>query len=206
MSAPILDQSFTYPLPSSGSGFGGSCFAPAGVCASLAQTFTAGISGFLTGVSIDVTVGFAIPNSPPTTGELYLSVFDTVGGEPGANPLTSATIAVNPALFPSFPITTVFTLPSISIVAGTQYALELSMTEEISLTWFGFQSFGGPTDYSGGAGFTRPLPTAAWTAFPFDADLHFQTFVDTVPEPSTLLLLVLGLASVGVRVRRNDRG
>jgi hypothetical protein len=77
---------------------------------------------------------------------------------------------------------------------GLELAIVLSTPSGI-LLWGGDIAGG----YSGGQWFLKSsttVPPLEWQAQ--TGDLGFRTFVEAVPEPSAFLLLVLGLAAVGL--------
>jgi hypothetical protein len=102
----VLDQSFTSPA-NLGADFN-EC------CTFVAQTFTAGLSGTLAGISIDVS---SPPNSP---FPLHVAIHTVTGnGKPSSTILSETTLGSNSA-----PLSLLITFPQvINIVAGEQYAI-----------------------------------------------------------------------------------
>ncbi len=165
-----------------------------GCCAFIGQTYTAGLTGTLAGVSVDV-VEFPSSNFP-----LDVQIRSVVIGLPTAGILGETTA-------------TVFTLSdfisfsqTIPQVAGDQYAIVVDFV-------------GAPPQGGGGQGYwigstslypgRMPVLSSdggiSWSATGFgDTDSHFITYVSaTVPEPGSALLLVLGAAIVGIALRHS---
>jgi hypothetical protein len=164
-SSVVLDQSFTFP-PGLGVGING-------CCRFVAQTFTAGLSGTLYGVNIDVD---SVTVSPfPLHVEIR-----TVGpnGEPSSTILGETTLASSTA-----PLSLLITFPqTIEITAGVQYAIVVSFEgapppgpEQVQGVWLG--SYSNP--YPGGALYL--FDGARWFQLgSLEADGHFQTYVTTI--------------------------
>lgn len=178
-----IDQSFVDP---SSAVFGGGCEG----CASFgfAQTFTDGVTGTLTGVHINALLSGA-------PGPYVLSVNAVVGGVPTTTMLSATTLPAGSF----FDIFTEIDLPDISVVAGQQHALVLSYPSGANLlSWTGAVG----DFYAGGSAWVMQDGGFSQTAPPTGADLNFQTRVDRVPLPGSLLLLIVGLSGL----RRMGRG
>ncbi len=165
--APVLDQSFTSP------GYLGaninSC------CRFVAQTFTAGLNGTLTGINVDITT---IGNYP-----LHIAIRTVANGAPSSTVLGETTLGVVSA-----PLSLLITFPqTIHVVSGIEYAIvadyEGAPAGEWQGWWNGASGVGGDpyprgteyTSYSDGVSWVRRVD-----------DLHFQTYVEVelTPLPS----------------------
>ena len=158
----IEDQSYTAP--------GIAAVAFSGTSQYVAQTFTAGLTGALTGVSIDVASG--------EVGELYVRVVGVTDGVPNGTVLGERFLWT-PSLEPisSAPLSYLISFAPIYITAGTQYAIVVNYTwESTHGTWSGGE--GDP--YPGGSVFLgNEYTLTQWTPAQADLDLHFRTFVVT---------------------------
>lgn len=203
---PVLDQQFD-PL--------GVATFSAGIYATLsrAQTFTAGLTGTLTGVSIML-------NEQTALGGLFtLSILNAVGGRPVGSGATLFSQSYEVAGLPYGPWNfddRFFDLSSaaISVVAGTQYALAVTYAgvngaptgPGIWLLW----DASNRSNYERGALFQGDgdlVTTWAVDSLEIGYDVSFKTYVDTarstVPEPATGWLAMLALAALtGVTIGR----
>jgi hypothetical protein len=142
---------------------------------SLAQTFTAGITGRLDQVDLVLSKFF------PPTDPLTLEIRDVAGGTPGNTVLGSASIPIS--AIPADPnaafVSATFGAPA-AVTAGTQYALVAWTTETTGNFGWSFQQTTNP--YPGGVGLNigASPPSGAWNMPPGD-DFAFKTYV--VPSP-----------------------
>jgi hypothetical protein len=159
----------------------------------LAQTFTAGLTGQLTGVDIYVTKR-GTPTDP-----LVINLLGTLGPAPDeTNSLAS--LSINESLISTTTAPYFLDLSSLAVfvTAGTQYAIEYFSDNAFTGNVNQYTLWRGGA-YAGGQAWTNngslgAAPTIAYTSV---SDWGFQTYVDTspasVPEPGTLELLLLGV-------------
>jgi hypothetical protein len=166
------DQSFTSP-----DGLGADINE---CCRFIAQTFTAGLTGTLGGVNIDVESSSIFP--------LHVAIRTIIGGVPNTTVLGETTLSSSSA-----PLSLLITFPQvINITAGVQYAIVVNYEGAPPPGPGQFQGvWGGASGdlYPGGALYFSPLDGISWSVSP-DADLHFQTYVnlamDTIPPAVTV--------------------
>jgi hypothetical protein len=163
----VLDQSFTTPddlFSAIGEG-----------CTYIAQTFTAGVTGTLTGVNIDVQ---ANPDAPP----LRVVIRRTHNGSPLGTPLGVRSLA-----YPKAPLSRLIAFDEgISVVAGRLYAIQVNF-RGVEAGSGGQGGWDGAIDdhYLGGRAMGGDCPSYGdpgfWdvTASPYD--LHFRTYVEPTP-------------------------
>ena len=171
---PIIDQSFTSPNTA--------FLLINDCCAFVAQTFTAGVTGTLDGVNIDVA-------SNNNTYPLHVAIHTvTISGEPSSTILSDTTLSPNSA-----PPSLLITFPnSIKIVAGVQYAIVVNYqgappagSGKSQGVWYGAA---GSYNYYPGGDVYGSVDGSSWFSFSegFYADVHFQTYVAV---PITLIEL-----------------
>jgi hypothetical protein len=139
---------------------------------SVAQTFTAGISGGLDQVDVGVFEIFA-------TSPLSVEIRTVDGaGAPTATVLTSAVVPASTV--PSVPngpvfVAVPFALPA-PVVAGTQYAIVIYSADPVGYAWSSTGSSIGDV-YAGGKAWVAQgsPPTTSWS--PTSEDLGFKTYV-----------------------------
>jgi hypothetical protein len=142
---------------------------------SLAQTFTAGLSGGVDRVDLYLGVPFATPTAP-----LSVEIRDASGGAPGGTVLAGASVpASSVPVGPGF-VSIGFATPA-PVAAGTQYAIvAYSSTAASPYDWWDATT---ADPYAGGGPFftaTSP-PSGAWS--PNTNDFVFKTYV--VPAMTT---------------------
>jgi hypothetical protein len=148
-------------------------------CTYLAQTFTAGVSGNLVMVSVDVESN---EGAPP----LWVAIKGTRHGRPSGDLLAHRYLH-NPDAPLSRKIT--FNTPA-PIVAGHLYAIVVRYRGEHAGAGHGLGSWAGDTDngYPRGRFWAGDCPSydfpRFWVGFPewSTFDLHFYTYVDTAPS------------------------
>jgi hypothetical protein len=168
----------------------------------LAQTFTPGVSGQLTDVSLFVAVLSGQGVVYPASLEVRVVELDGSGNpDVGATPLasTSVPIASLPAPGTTAWVEIAFASPA-TLVAGTTYAIALGPSPLGSAPWLVWQmdvsSAGAYVDYAGGEAMGASLPNAgSWTwNLMYDwvagsgtgtADFAFRTYVvAAAPTPT----------------------
>lgn len=188
----VVDQSFIS---------GGPAFLEAALnpLSPVAQTYTAGLTGILAGVNIDVSKSPGILPIFP----LRVQIQSVTGGIPTGNVLGDVTLGTD-----NSPLSSLITFPElVPQVAGTQYAIVVDYPTVPS-------DFGRPpghwsgntgNQYLGGQFLAFVPETQSWFSFDGGADdLHFQTFVNTainpIPEPSAgILILIIAVTASGAR-------
>ena len=131
----------------------------------MGQSFTAGLTGPLSRVSVGITIS-------GTMTEITAAIYATI---PGTNTATGSALASKTIPYTSVPTTrTVLTafdfVSPVSITAGTKYVIVLSTPD--SLGSFNFGSSQGDS-YAGGIGISR-----AFVNNYVAPDFVFQTYVD----------------------------
>jgi len=174
LAQPVIDQSFT--SPHNASVFINEC------CTFVAQTFTAGVSGTLDGVNIDVA-------SNNNTYPLHVAINTvTISGEPSSTILGDTTLSPNSA-----PPSLLITFPQlINIAAGVQYAIVVNYqgapSADVGQTQGAWYGAAGNYNYYPGGDVYGSVDGSSWFSFSegFYADVHFQTYVSV---PITLIEL-----------------
>lgn len=165
---PVLDQSYTEP-----DGVGAAINEG---CRYIAQTFTAGLTGTLTGVNVDI---LSRRDAPP----LRITIRHAMNDRPQGAPLGIRYQAQRRVRLFGSPIA--FS-EEISVVAGQRYAIQVNYGgAELGSGWLGSWAGGAGNGYLGGRKLGGDCPTYGGTGFwhaedPF-VDLHFRTFVDPAP-------------------------
>jgi hypothetical protein len=170
---------------------------------SVAQTFTAGLSGQLTGI------GIMLGRSAGSTGTFRFSILATSSGVPigTGSELFGANFSV--ANLPLGALKYVFTdldisAGKISITQGVTYAIAVSYpTATASANWLTWDM--STNTYAGGRAFAGDGDlTTAWSSATTDGG--FRTFVDVSAVPETdSYVMMLGGCIVGYVIRRRRR-
>ena len=164
-SAQTLDQSFVSPGNLGADINEGFRFA--------AQTFSAGVTGTLGGVNIDVQ-----SSKSSSTFPLHVAIRAVMGGVPSTTVLGETLLRSSNA-----PLSQLITFPQvINIVAGLQYAIVVNYegapppgAGQSQGIWYG-----APGDqYNGGSHCVSRLDGISWSCG--DADGHFQTYMNPAP-------------------------
>ena len=168
--AAVLDQSFT--------GANSARLVINDSAASVAQTFTAGVSGTLTWVNIDI-YSYWEPSYVP----LHVTIHGVTDGSPNNTILGERILTGVSGISLDQPIGFAQTIP---VTAGLQYAIVVDYWAEYPSgralgAWQGSSVDG----YAGGMAFELPWSGQGWTPVP-SVDAHFRTYVQPVPEPSAL--------------------
>lgn len=186
----------------------------------VAQTFTVGMTGWLT--ELEVLVSQLDP-----VGNLIVEIQKGVSQGPVITPTSILTsISLPLASLPSSSsggtgpdfVSISLPIPSLSVSQGDELAIVLykdrgGQSGQYGVVWFGCGS-GTQPDYPSGMGLQfRPegwvfdwdgnsyyLPDR-WEGNPQLSDYGFRTYIEPVPEPTTALLLGLG----GLVLRKNKR-
>lgn len=160
-----LDQSFTSPTSLTSAVY--SC------CDYVGQTFTAGRTGLLAGVTIDVRAG------DDTTEPLRVAI-----REVGSDGLPTSTVLAEKTLDRSSSSSTqpiVFPLPPL-VFAGRHYAILVNYVSETPDDLLGSWDGAAGDAYPGGTQLFTYDNEATWVSYESQGyDVHFQTFVATVP-------------------------
>ena len=150
-----------------------------GMNQTVAQTFTAGITGKID--EVDLHLGYLVA----PTAALTVEIQSASGGVPTGTALASSSIPTSAVTSSSAFIPVTFTSQA-SVAAGTQYAIVASSTTPAVNTWE-WTDAASTNPYPGGTALYAPPGSSAW-ANDTTADLTFKTYVvpsPPVPSPST---------------------
>lgn len=166
-----LDQSFTTPYNLGANINEG--------CKYIGQTFTAGVTGKLTGVNINVH-RFGSDTAPA----LRVVIQNAVNGEPSGDPLGVVYLSDGQA-----PLSRLITFPHwIRVIAGQQYAIVVNYdgSEPGYGQALGIWDGGTGNGYAGGSLISGECPSYGTTHFWYvwgSYDVHFRTYVKRTGPP-----------------------
>ena len=184
----IIDQSFTFATDT-GARIN-SC------CAFIGQTYTAGLSGTLAGVSVDVL------EYPPYNFPLGVQIRTASGGFP-------TTVILGEATATAFSLSDLISFPqTIPQVAGVQYAIVVHFVGAPPPEPNGFGNWHGSgailyNPYPGGMSVFSFDGGNSWPLFFDGFDSHFVTYVNVIPEPASLFLF--GTGALAMLTSRRSR-
>ena len=197
VAAQVLDQSFqpSGPLISTGTSSG----------QALAQTFTVGVGGTLTRFDAWIVYSGERYPVPPVTWEI-LPTSNGVPVESDTASLASGTFLSSVAP-QNWSFYTIDLASPISVSAGEVLAIVLSTPpgyNGVSVSWQGEAQYPYPDGYAfvGTPVGVPGVNETAWsTSFLAGYDLGFRTYVQPVPEPSSVFLVFVGVCAL-LAIRR----
>jgi hypothetical protein len=141
---------------------------------SLAQTFTAGLTGPLDRVELLLGYPDSAPNAP-----LTVEIRDTSGGSPGTTVLASGSVAASAVSAGDawVPVTFGTATPA---TAGTKYAIVAYSATDSSHSYFWAIDFPDPYQ-AGGSFYSAAPPNSTWTPAALGGDQAFKTYVEVPP-------------------------
>jgi hypothetical protein len=143
---------------------------------SLAQTFTAGLSGGLDRVELLVGAPDSTPDAP-----LTVELRNVSAGSPGTTVLAAGSVA--PSAVSVTDAWVPITFPNaVPVTAGTQYSIVAYSPVNDTHDYFWALAFDDP--YPAGANFVQAVspPSGSWMLTVLDGDQAFKTYVE-VPAP-----------------------
>jgi hypothetical protein len=141
---------------------------------SLAQTFTAGLTGPLDRVELLLGYPDSAPNAP-----LTVEIRNTSGGSPGTTVLTSGSVAPSAVSANDAWVPITFGTPT-PVTAGIRYAIVAYSATDSSHSYFWAIHF--PDPYTaGGSFYSASPPNSTWTLAALGGDQAFKTYVEVPP-------------------------
>ena len=164
-------------------------------CAFVGQTYTAGLTGTLAAVSVDVVSDRAFP--------LTVAIRPTEGGVPTAAVLGQTTLRASSASFDEL----IAFSEDIEQLAGATFAIVVSYAGAPPPgAGHGVGHWVGRGDVYAGGFQMASVDGVDWSLVQYPQfDLHFRTFVAPVPEPATLGLFGAGIVCAAGRLVRRRR-
>ena len=165
-----------------------------------AETFTVGLTGYLTEVDLRVGQYGPAAGNPFSAGNFTVDVRSTVAGVPGVSSTSVlASVTTSLASLPGEPAPPGFAPGFTSFVfSGTGPLVHagdvLAITTSNDTTGSSYWVWGGGA-YGGGNPFLKRVPATAWAADD-SQDFSFETFVTPLPLPSAVGEGLVGLACV----------
>jgi len=168
------------------------------------QTFTVGLAGVLSQVNLEIY------KSTNTIVDPTFEVVGTTSGAPDDSKVLFQTVIPLSAI-PTFdtppsgaiPMTSVdVSSADIVVTPGEVLGITLARNAQGSPPWLLWrQGIGG---YTGGNSYDSIPPGSPWVVdSPYQGG--FQTFVSTIPEPSAVILALIGVVSLAMPLRRRLR-
>ena len=162
-----------------------------------AQTFTVGLLGTLDSIVVDLCYYRGAP-----TRDITVELRSTTSGLPDGPAQALASVQFDTSV-----LTTVFTLYSIDF---SSFYIPLAVGEQLAIVLFSDAVSDNAASWRGGR--DNPYPGGQWysdqgtgtTWYTKDYDAYFQTYVEVIPAPSGLHLVIVGLAYLA-RQRRKLR-
>jgi hypothetical protein len=184
-----LDQSFTPGTLDLGANIN-EC------CKYIAQTYTAGLTGTLAGITVDIGSPFAYP--------LQVEIQSVSGGVPSGTILGETTLSSG-----SSSLSSLISFPQlIQQGAGTEYAIVVDYPTAPFIAGNGGQYagiWGGSADGEYANGQAEYFLNGSWMVDAPGEDVFFQTYVNQTPEPSSGTMALTAVA-VALFYRRCGRG
>lgn len=181
----VLDQQFSFTSSIANSTNGN--------VSQMGQTFTVGVAGTLHHVDVYM---FQLGGIFSPTGDPVFRIFNTSAGLPTGSALVTTSVPMsnvplNNAAFVTFNVSAF----NLNVNPGDILAFSLTASSGTG-PYFLPTSQGQPINYSGGDAVAK-FGNNPWQFFNQAQDHSFRTYVDAVPEPSSMIMtaLMIGLGS-----------